>query len=97
MKLHDSGRQLPRETAMSKKTATDESSQQIAHLKKDLARLEDLKAQLEGEVDTCRQALERMSGDLEKYREVFLNSPFEAIVVDHQGRVTDINKRRQAT
>ncbi len=80
---------------MSKKTTTDESHQQIRRLKKDLARLEALNTQQEGEVDTCRQALARMSGDREKYREIFLNSPFEAIVVDHQGRITDINKRRQ--
>ncbi len=53
--------------------------------------------QLDGEVDTCRQALERISGERERYWEVFLNSPFEAIIVDHQGRVTDINKRRQDT
>ncbi|MCP3950860.1 MAG: response regulator [Desulfobacterales bacterium] len=80
---------------MSKKTVTDEPYQQIDRLTKELARLEDLKAQLEGEVDTCRQELERLAGDKKKYREVFLNCPFEAIIVDHEGRVTDVNKRRQ--
>ena len=80
---------------MSKKTPTDELQRQIGRLKEDLARLEDLNRQLAGELDTCRQALAESSGDLEKYREVFWNSPYEAIIVDHQGRVTDVNKRRR--
>ena len=80
---------------MSKKTTIDERQQQIDRLQKDLARLEDLNAQLADELDACKLALSRSSADLEKYREVFWNSPFEAIIVDREGRVTDVNKRRR--
>jgi len=41
------------------------------------------------------QDIARLTADLDKYRNVFLNSPFEAIIVDREGRVVDVNQRRR--
>ncbi len=74
--------------AMSKKPT-------YAELQEQIARLESLNKQLEGDVNTSREALARKTADEKRYRSIFTNSPFETIVVDHEGRVTDINKMRR--
>jgi signal transduction histidine kinase/CheY-like chemotaxis protein len=50
---------------------------------------------LQEKIDRLERDLNQVSADLEKYRDIFLNSPFEAIIVDKQGRVTDVNQRRR--
>jgi len=51
--------------------------------------------ELQNKVARLEQDLARLTADLEKYRSVFLNSPFEAIIVDREGRVVDVNQRRR--
>lgn len=50
---------------------------------------------LQAQVDRMEQDLARLTADLELYRNVFSNSPFEAIIVDREGRVVDVNQRRR--
>jgi C4-dicarboxylate-specific signal transduction histidine kinase len=69
---------------MSKNATNDESRQQVVRLKKDLARLEDLKARLEGELNACRHTLAQLTADQKRCRDVFLNSPFEAQLLQSQ-------------
>jgi len=51
--------------------------------------------ELQTKIAQLEQDIARLTADLDKYRNVFLNSPFEAIIVDREGRVVDVNQRRR--
>lgn len=51
--------------------------------------------ELQAKVDRLEQDIARLTAHLETYRNVFLQSPFEAIIVDREGRVVDVNQRRR--
>jgi len=51
--------------------------------------------ELQTKVARLEQDITRLTADLETYRNVFLSSPFEAVIVDREGRVVDVNQRRR--
>jgi len=55
----------------------------------------DPSAELQAKVARLEQDAARLTADLEIYRNVFMDSPFEAIIVDREGRVVDVNQLRR--